>query len=499
MGSYSQYEPLAIAEVPQWDLETDVAIIGLGATGACAAIEAASAGARVMVFERSSGSGGASALSGGEIYIGGGTDAQRAAGFDDTVEAFTAYLKLAGGPCADDAKCEIYGREALAHYQWLKDQGVPYRGNFLPGKVIEPTDDSTLIWSGSEAAAPFCHLAKPAPRGHVIQHVGWGGGRPLVDILEARARDLGTEIHVDSRAVALIVDGDRVAGVVMRIDNRDHFVKADKGVVLATGGFVFNDEMRRKYCPDSFRVNCPIGDKDDGVGIELGVSVGGDAIHLDQFFTTCPWTMPAEQAHGVFVNTAGQRFINEDCYHGRVSRHAIDQLGGKVYLLLDRAHFSQPLEMAGITIAGTGATWEEVEAELEMPAGTLAHTMAIYNHHAREGRDPLFDKQAPILKPMDQSPFVALELDFAASYFSFFTLGGLRTSADGEVLSRAGHPIAGLYAAGRCTSGLPAWGHGYSSGLSLADCTFFGRQAGRKAAAQSVVHAERSAHGSNRP
>jgi len=269
---------------------------------------------------------------------------------------------------------------------------------------------------------------------------------------------------------------------VVRIDNKDRFVRARKGVVLATGGFVFNEAMRRKYCPDSFRINSPIGDKDDGIGIELGVSVGGDAIHMDQFFTTCPWTMPAPQAHGVFVNKAGNRFINEDCYHGRVSRHAIDQLGGKVFLLLDSAHFDQPLEMAGITIAGTGETWEEVDAELGMAPGTLSQTMAVYNHHAREGRDPQFDKQAPILKPLDQSPFVALELDFATSYFSFFTLGGLRTSAGAQVLDRAGQPIPGLFAAGRCTSGLPAWGHGYSSGLSLADCTFFGRQAGMGAA-----------------
>ncbi|MBF9149758.1 FAD-dependent oxidoreductase [Novosphingobium jiangmenense] len=482
MTAYSQHRPLPIEQVPQWDFDTDVAIIGFGATGACAAIEARVAGARVMLFERSSGSGGASALSGGEIYIGGGTDAQKAAGFEDTVEDFTAYLKLAGGPCADDAKCERYGREALAHYQWLKDQGVPYRGNYLPGKVIEPTDDSTLIWSGSEAAAPFYKSAKPAPRGHVIQHMGWGGGRPLVDILEARARDLGTEIHVDARAVALITDGTRVAGAVVRIDNKDRFVRAHKGVVLATGGFVFNDAMRRKYCPDSFRVNSPIGDKDDGIGIELGASVGGDPIHMDQFFTTCPWTIPADQAHGVFVNVAGQRFINEDCYHGRVSRCAVDQPGGKVYLLLDSAHFEQPLDLAGITIAGTGETWEEVEAELEMPAGTLSATMAFYNEHARNGSDPLFDKQAPILKPLDQSPFVALECNFETSYFSFFTLGGLKTTADAEVLDRAGQPIPGLFAAGRCTSGLPAWGHGYSSGMSLADCTFFGRYAGRNAA-----------------
>jgi 3-oxo-5alpha-steroid 4-dehydrogenase len=482
MPDADRHHPLAAADVPQWHFETDVAVVGFGAAGACAAIEAAGAGAQVMLFERASGSGGASALSGGEIYVGGGTDAQVAAGFADTVEDFTAYLKLAGGPCADHAKCDLYGREALAHYQWLKDQGVPYRGNYLPGKVIEPTDDSTLIWSGSEAATPFRQQARPAPRGHVIQHMGWGGGRPLIDILEARARDLGVDVRVDARAVALITDQGRVVGLVVRIDNRDHYVRARRGVVLATGGFVFNEAMRRQYCPDSFRVNSPIGDRDDGIGIELGLSAGGEAVHMDQFFTTCPWTIPAEQAHGVFVNVAGQRFINEDCYHGRVSRCAVDQPGGKVYLLLDSAHFSQPLDLAGITIAGTGATWEEVEAELEMPAGTLSATMAQYNAAAHEGHDPLFDKQAPILVPLDQAPFVALECHFQTSYFSFFTLGGLKTDTSGAVLDCAGAPVAGLFAAGRCTSGLPAWGHGYSSGLSLADCTFFGRQAGRAAA-----------------
>ena len=484
MAEISLHKLYPAAEVSRWDFETDVAVIGFGAAGACAAIEAADAGARVILFERNSGSGGASGLSGGEIYIGGngGTDAQRAAGFEDRTEDFAAYLKAAGGPCVDEAKCDLYAIEALNHFAWLKQQGVPYRGNYLPGKHIEPTDDSTLIWSGSEAAAPFCDIAKPAPRGHVIQHMGWGGGRPLVDILETAARARGVEVVVDARALALVGDGDRIVGVVVRIDNRPCFVKAAKGVVLATGGFVFNEAMRRKYCPETFKLNDPIGDKDDGSGIELGLSAGGDAIHMEQFFTTCPWTMPESHANGVFVNTAGNRFINEDCYHGRVSRCAVDQPGGKVYLLLDNANFVQPMDFARLTIAGTGDSWEEVEAELELPPGTLSATMEVYNRHAHEGQDPLFGKRPPILTPLDQGPFIALELNFQTSYFSFFTLGGLRTSTEGEVLDRAGKAIPGLFAAGRCTSGLPAWGHGYSSGLSLADCTFFGRQAGRKAA-----------------
>lgn len=484
MADISLHRPYPASEVISWDMETEVAVIGFGAAGACAAIEAAAAGAKIMLFERNAGSGGASGLSGGEIYIGGngGTDAQRAAGFADCTEDFATYLKMAGGPCVNEAKCELYAEEALNHYAWLKAQGVPYRGNYLPGKLIEPADDSTLIWSGSEAAAPFCDAAKPAPRGHVIQHMGWGGGRPLVDILEQRARDLGVEVVANARALALIAEGDAIVGVIVRIDNKPCYIRAKRGVVLATGGFVFNEDMRRKHCPQTFLLNDPIGDQDDGAGILMGVGAGGEAVHMDQFFTTCPWTMPAEQAHGVFVNVHGQRFINEDCYHGRVSRACVDQPGGKSYLLLDSAHFSQPAPFARTDIAATGEDWEEVERELGMAAGTLSATMAFYNAHARTGHDPLFDKRQPILVPLDQAPFVALELNFATSYFSFFTLGGLNTSIHGEVLDCAGKPITGLYAVGRCTHGLPAWGHGYSSGMSLADCTLFGRQAGAAAA-----------------
>ena len=86
--------------IPAWDETVDVAVVGFGASGACAAIEAARGGAEVMLLEASSGSGGASALSGGEIYLGGsgGTPIQRAAGFEDRTEDLETYLMMAGGP-----------------------------------------------------------------------------------------------------------------------------------------------------------------------------------------------------------------------------------------------------------------------------------------------------------------------------------------------------------------------------------------------------------------
>ena len=473
------------ASLKAWDEETDVVVVGFGASGACAALEAARGGAKVTLFEAASGSGGASALSGGEIYMGGsgGTPVQRAAGFEDRTEDLQAYLTMAGGPAVDAAKVSFYARESLAHYEWLVAQGVPYKGTFLPGKIVEPETDDTLIWSGSEEAWPFVDKARPAPRGHVIQFAGWGGGRKLIDVLEARVREVGVDVRCDARVRALVTDVEgAVVGLIVRIDGVDRAVRARRGVVLATGGFCLNTDMLRRHAPEALRCNSPIGAMDDGTGILMGQSVGGRAIHMEQFFTTCPWYPPESLVKGIFVNAAGQRFINEDCYHGRIGRMILNQPGDRVWLLVDNAMFGRPMDIAKVDVAAVGESWAEVEADLGFAPDTLAATVERYNAHAAEGRDPVWRKAPKWLKPLVEPPFAALEFDLNSSFFSFFTLGGLETRPTGEVLGLDGEPIAGLYAAGRATSGLPAWGTGYSSGLSLADCTFFGRMAGLTAA-----------------
>lgn len=152
--TYSPAQPCAASTVPAWDLETDVVVVGFGAAGACAAIEARQAGAQVIVLEVAGVGGGSAALSGGEVYVGGngGTDVQREHGFEDATEDFQKYLMLAGGPAADAERVAIYADNGVAHFNWLRDQGVPFKGTYLPGKWIEPTTDDTLLWSGNEKA-----------------------------------------------------------------------------------------------------------------------------------------------------------------------------------------------------------------------------------------------------------------------------------------------------------------------------------------------------------
>ena len=133
---------------------------------------------------------------------------------------------------------------------------------------------------------------------------------------------------------------------------------------------------------------------------------------------------------------------------------------------------------ARMEIGAAGETWEEVEQELALPQGSLTQTVAVYNQYAAAGTDPLFHKAARWLKPLDQPPFVAIDCRVDHCFYASFTLGGLDTLPSGAVCDESGTPIPGLFAAGRTACGLPRFGAGYSSGLSLADATFFGRQAG---------------------
>jgi 3-oxo-5alpha-steroid 4-dehydrogenase len=387
------------------------------------------------------------------------------------------YLVASSGPGADEERIRIYCEASLDHYAWLVEQGLEFKRAFWPEHHDSPGDEG-LRWAASETTHPFKELARPAPRSHKLRHPGLAGGA-LMRLLIARVAELGAEIRTGTRCEALVTDDrDGVVGIVSSAKGAEERVLARRGVVLATGGFIFNPAMLALYAPQL--VGCsPIGaPTDDGSGIRMGIGLGAAAIQMDAGFVGLALHPPEEIIVGILVDPRGQRFVNEDAYLGRVGQYARLRADGDVYLILDATVASSPV-LGENELVATADSIEELEAELGL-AG-LVHTVGFYNEHARNGRDPLFGKQPAFLRPLHEPPLRAYRYKVGESFYPAFTLGGLWTRPTGEVRRPDGSVISGLYAAGRVASGVPA--RAYNTGTSIGDATYFGRRAGRSAAA----------------
>ena len=466
-------------EIQRWDEEVDVLVVGLGIAGAAAALEASRSGARTLVLERAGGGGGTSAMSGGVIYAGGGTALQKACGFEDSVEAMVDYLMAASGLTPDAAKIQVYCEGSVEHFDWVVAQGVPYKPTFYPHCSGEPPTDDGLVFSGAEQAHPFAEIARPAPRGHVPK-VPFQGGPLLMQKLCAAVDASPARVAANHRAVALVQERDgTIVGAVAESFGSPLSLRARRGVILTTGGFILNDEMLALHQPLSARCKLRVAATgDDGSGIRLGIAAGADTIHMDCASISLPVTQPWGLKRGILVNQQGQRFINEDTYYGRLGERALFFHDGRAWLVVDDEVFEKP--DYEFEIVATGETPEELEREMGLPEGSLVSTLALYNRYAAQGGDPLFHKRPEYLKPLVKPPFGAIGCSTDNALYAAFTLGGLCTDVDGRVLDPERRPIPGLFAAGRATSGIAAGS--YSSGLSLGDGSFFGRCAGRTAA-----------------
>jgi succinate dehydrogenase/fumarate reductase flavoprotein subunit len=469
--------------VPEWHDEADVLVVGFGAAGSCAAIEARGEGADVLVLERASGVSGTTCAATGHFYLGGGTRVQKANGIEDTAEDMFQYL-MANTPEPEEEKIRLYCESSVAHFNWLVEQGVPFNDGFYRKKHFEQPTDECLIWSGNEKAWPFSERAKPAPRGHKVEKVGSEGGGLVMRKLTARAEDIGVRFQFDARVRNLVADeGGRICGLRYTRFKEERFVRARRGVVLAAGGFAMNQEMLERYCPrlaeqGVYKQGNP---NDDGAGICMGMAAGGQAIHMDGALITAPFYPPESLLKGILVNKYGKRFINEDSYHARTMSACLEQPEGIAYLIADNATFGRP-ELQLQELIDAWETVEEMEADLGLPEGSLQRTMAEYNRHAANGEDPEFHKYRDWLAPLEEAPYAAIQCSFNKSVYVGFTLGGLRVSSDAEVLDTAGTAVPGLYAAGACASNIAQDGAGYSSGTAIGESTFFGRRAGRHAA-----------------
>lgn len=487
-------KPRKARSVSQWDKETDVVVVGFGGAGGCAAIEAADAGAEAIIFELASDSGGSTALSSAEIYMGGngGTRVQKACGFEDTTEDMVTYMMMAAGPQADEEKIRNYCENSTAHFEWLVGLGVPFKDSFHEERAIMCLTDDGLLVTGSEKAYPFAQAAKPCPRGHNLYVEGDNGGPLFMKIVTENVdRRDAISVEYETRVLTLITDDDdAVVGVVIRQNQKELNVRARKGVILCAGGFVMNEEMVQKYAPKLTAGNSPIGNPGDtGSGIMMGMSVGGAAINMHEGFISLPYYPPASMTNGILINDRGQRFINEDVYHGRMGAFILEQQSERFYYVLTVEQYGdyERVSYMGAEVAGTGESVEELEEELGLRKGTLQQTIAIYNEDCANGEDTQCHKAAQWLEALEP-PLVALDVTPGrGAFYPFFTLGGLDTLPTGEVVNAQRDPIPGLYAAGRTACGVVRTAAGYSSGMSVGDATFSGRLAGKQAAGRNAA------------
>lgn len=469
------------SEVTDWSDDVDVVVIGFGIGGGCAAVTAAAAGARVLVLERAAVAGGTTALAGGHFYLGGGTAVQQATGHPDSPGEMYKYLVAMSREPEHD-KIRVYCEGSVEHFNWLEELGVHFERSYYPEKAVIQPGTEGLMYTGNEKVWPFKDLAVPAPRGHKVPVPGdTRGAAMVIDLLLKRAAELGVQIRYETGATQLIVHDGAVNGVRWRRFAETGSVRAGS-VVIAAGGFVMNSDMVAANTPKLAEKPFVLGNTyDDGLGIRLGVSAGGATKHMDQAFITAPAYPPAILLTGVIVNRLGRRFVAEDSYHSRTSGFVMDQPDSVAYLIVDEAHLQRP-EFPLIKFIDGWETVEEMESSLGIPAGSLVETLNRYNTFAARGEDPDFHKQPEFLAPQDRGPWAAFDLSLGKAMYSGFTVGGLATGVDGQVLREDGSVVPGLYAAGACASNLAQDGKGYSSGTQLGSGSFFGRRAGAHAA-----------------
>jgi 3-oxo-5alpha-steroid 4-dehydrogenase len=257
--------------------------------------------------------------------------------------------------------------------------------------------------------------------------------------------------------------------------------------------------MMKTYAP-AYAQTMPLGTAgDDGSGILLGQSVGGAVSKMDRCGAWRFINPPEAFTYGILVDRQGRRICNEALYGATLGEHIAEGAAGRAFLVIDAAvaatareqirqqhgaRFQKISAFMNLRINRTKAmTLAALAACCGLPPDALASTVEAYNTQAAQDGTDAFGKAAEYCRPLRTPPFYAINCDLANAKFitPCITLGGLRVDGlSGAVLGQDGAPVPGLCAAGRNAVGVAS--HSYISGLSIADCIFSGRNAGRHAA-----------------
>ena len=541
-----------MAEDVAWDLEAEVVVLGSGGAAMTAAIAAHDFGAKdVVILEKSGMVGGTTAMSGGMLWVP-GNHHQIESGYEDDDEDIVAYLDALSPGALDPETLMAFMESGPEMLRYLADKtpvrlhvftDFPDYQPYMPG--AKPDGGRSL----DNAAFPFETLGKWSARvnpskmayplrGSLMEAVQGtldeealaerergdyrGLGQALAGALFKAVIDRGIPVEFEKRARKLVKGGERVIGVIAEDANgKDFRVRAKRGVVIATGGFEWNEMLVKTFLrgPLTGPVSVP---ENEGDGLLMAIEAGAQLGNMQHAF----WQQSVlemkpqhrsakpnyllgsdERARpgAILVNRKGKRFVNEAANYNAMGKalHAFDA-GTHEYanlpywLILDQRYkdkyptFTSPPGSPIPSYMMQAATLEELAEIAGIDAAGLAATVARFNDFVRKGHDDDFhrgdnaydnfymwgdtDFEPPYrtLGVIDQGPYYAVKMESGA----LGTAGGPRTNADAQVVDWNGDPIPGLYAAGNAMAAVLGEGYGGAGG-TLGPGLTFGYIAGR--------------------
>lgn len=461
----------------------DVVVVGSGVAGLAAALTLAEGDLKVVLLEKHRFIGGVSKLGMGL----GAVEPQR------KNEAFNYIME--GLRWRVDARLvRAFIDETAGTIEWLKKQGVEFEP---PGEGFSQTGFKTYLVKMPEKIelAP----GEPAWLGEAKQERTFQGGRTyrLIKTLVDKAKEKGVNIRTGTRAKKILMQGNKVAGILADDESGKTVQINCKAIVIASGGFLHDKEMLKKYCgfefgKDLFAMH---GVELTGECIRMAWEVGAfpDTQSMVPQFAFIPgegrWHGELDlmlavwgEPRNIWINQKGERFVNEELCHpekrdymsmviaGQKNRCAYvifdenikrsmeeDGVGYPLYLYQPPLTKVQDLDAAikrrlekgekDIFVAGS---LDELSRKIEVNADTLKKTVKEYNLFCEKGHDDLFFKNPKYLHPIKQPKFYA----FRQYPCAYGTCGGIKINENAEVLNKDFEPIPGLYAAGDCANPL---------------------------------------------
>ena len=534
------------------DEACDLLCIGSGAGGLAAAITGADAGARVTVVEKADKLGGSTAYSGGQIWAG-PTHLAAAAGIADSVEDVASYLEFLAGGTADPELRQAFAAGGAEAIEFIGEAGVPLNvvrglpdyfhphapGSKAEGRIheVEPFDERQLgALADRVAVSPYgtgwvtsqdrVDCGGQAPGSEIAArrqgHLERGercAGPGLAAALVKAADDHGAKLHTGTSAVRLTTDGERVTGALVRDDGGERAIAACRGVVLATGGYDWNQTLVQDMEHlDGIQSMAPPTTEGDHVvlagdlgariavprpphasGVAFGFHTPGeshDGRPAYRFYTP---GLP----HSMIVNAAGRRFADDSFHPDLIAAMSREDglrrgpVNWPAWLVVDQSYRDKyPLGAvpAGAELpdgmAASAPTLAGLAEAVGIDPDGLAAEVERFNQFCAAGQDGDFGRGTipytralngdanmpnPNLGPLDRPPYVAVEL--ARVGFNL-PAAGLATDSHGAVRTRRGGTIPGLFAAGNAAAQLDV-GSSYNSGIGIQRGLFYGYAAAR--------------------